>query len=211
MQRTAATGERAGRPATARDSTGMTELVCRRLAPGESALYRALRLDSLRRDPDCFGVTYDEEAQVPTLAFEQAIEAGAREQFVVGASSGARLVGIAAFARRGRRKTMHRGDISQVYVDPDRRGNAAGSRLLRETLQLAFDLPGLEQVELSVVSTNAAALRLYENLSFRRYGLQENYFKVGARRWHMILMQLTRDHHVARDRPRPTPRSPPDA
>jgi hypothetical protein len=34
-----------------------SDLICRKLRPGESDLYRALRLESLKRYPDSFGST----------------------------------------------------------------------------------------------------------------------------------------------------------
>ncbi len=190
MQDFAATAERAERA---------PQLDCRKLRPGESGLYRALRLESLQRFSNCFGVTFEEEARLTTLAFEAAIEARAADRFVVGAFCGERLIGLAAFTRRERRKTMHRGDISQVYVDPVQRGRSIGQRLMLATLASAFELSGLEQVELSVVSTNTAALRLYATLGFETYGVQQNYFKVGANCWDMCLMQLTRERHFARN------------
>ncbi len=183
-------------------------LTYRTLRPGESGLYRALRFESLKRDPDGFGSTYEEESRVPTLKFEAAIEARTAGRFVIGAFVGERLVGLAGFARQSRSKTTHRGDISQVYVDPAQRGRSIAQGLLRMLLDTAFGSPDLEQVELGVVTTNTAALRLYRKLGFREFGLLENYLKSGDLRRHMFLMQLTRDRYFGLNRPPPTPRNP---
>jgi len=179
-------------------TTGILEakLACRRLAPGESGAYRALRLESLRRYPDSFGSTYEEEARLAHLPFETAIEEDAAERFVVGAFTDERLVGIAAFARVPGRKRRHRGEITGVFVDPECRGRAVGAALMRKLLQLAFALGDIDQVELRVVSTNAAALRLYAKLGFEQFGLQKDFFKDAGLSWDQCFLALTRERFV---------------
>ena len=179
-------------------ATAAAELLCRRLEPGEAGLYRTLRLDGLKRCPDPFGSTYEEESQSPRLAFESAIEARAVDRFVVGAFLARRLVGLAGFTRGDRRKTSHRGAVSQVYVDPDLQGRAFGRALMHSTIESAFALPQIEQIELGVVSTNSAALRLYQVLGFERFGWCEDALRVGEMRWAMCHMRLTRARFVAR-------------
>jgi len=176
-----------------------SDLVCRKLRPGESGVYRALRLESLKRYPDSFGSTYAEEAQVSRLAFENAIDEGTSDRFVVAAFLRKQLVGIAGFARRERHKTRHRSEITQVYVDPDARGRSIGETLMRATLEMGFAQRGIEQVELSLVSTNHAARRLYERLGFEAFGLQANYFKTGDLSWHQLHMQVTQERFLAVD------------
>jgi RimJ/RimL family protein N-acetyltransferase len=172
------------------------KLACRKLGPGESGAYRALRLESLRRFPDSFGATYEEEASQARLPFEVAIEERSAEKFVVGTFAGDRLVAIAAFARVQGRKRRHRGDISGVFVDPTHRGRSVGEALMRKLLQLAFALDGVDQVELRVVSTNAAGLRLYAKLGFEQFGLQKDFFKDAGLRWDQCFMALTRERYV---------------
>jgi RimJ/RimL family protein N-acetyltransferase len=176
---------------------GAAPLLCRKLRPGESGWYRELRLDSLRRCPDAFGVTYAEESALAALSYEQAIESGARERFVVAALRQSRPVGIIGFARRDGSKKGHRVEIVQVWVAPDARGGGAAATLLRTTLGHAFALDEIEQVELSVVADNAAARRLYARLGFEVFGLHPNYFKVGNRSWDQLLMRITRPRFQA--------------
>ena len=173
-------------------------VTCRRLRQGESRLYREMRLESLQRYPESFGYTYDEEAGVARLPFELAIEAGTRDKFIVGAFAATDLVGMTGFLRYDRAKTRHRGQISQVYVNPDARGRSVGVTLLRTTLEIAFGLAGIEQIDLSLITTNQSAQRLYERLGFETFGVQENFFKLGKRTWHQRHMQITREQFVVR-------------
>ena len=57
----------------------------------------------------------------------------------------------------------------------------------------AFDahvrqIPGVEQVVLSVTASNAAAVRLYEGAGFQRYGLLPRALKIGERYHDKALM-----------------------
>jgi ribosomal protein S18 acetylase RimI-like enzyme len=95
-----------------------------------------------------------------------------------GAFDEERLIGITGFNRMARKRASHRGEIVQVYVDANYRGQNIGERLVRHALDYAFHLDGIEQVQLSVIASNQAAIKLYEKLGFKSFGVQSHYFKV---------------------------------
>ena len=168
-------------------------IVFRKLGAGDAPRYRAARLDCLRKHPENFGTTSEDEAAKPRLQFEDWIEEGSPEAFMIGAFDGERLVGIVGFMREERRKTRHRGKIVQMYVDPGYRGRDVGEGLLRLAIETAFRMDGIEQAELGVVTENAAAIRLYERLGFRRAGVVPRYFKLGDRYQDEQLMMILKD------------------
>jgi ribosomal protein S18 acetylase RimI-like enzyme len=147
----------------------------------ESLLYRALRLACLEKEPVHFGSTFEEESKIVKLKYESFIEWKLEDHFMFGAFDEAHLIGIAGFDRLDRLRTRHRGDVEQVYVDGDHRGQDVARRLLRGLIDEAFRLEGVEQLELGVVTRNQAAIHLYLKLGFKTYGIQQNYFKVGNR------------------------------
>ena len=59
-------------------------------------------------------------------------------------------------------KETGRIDILLLFVDPSARGQGEGSKLLRQVIDTAGDVP----VYLSVSSNNNAAIRLYKSLGF---------------------------------------------
>ena len=67
-------------------------------------------------------------------------------------------------------------------------GQGIGRALLAEFDRLARQLPGLEQVVLSVTAGNAHAVRLYEGAGFVRYGLQPRAIKVDGQYHDKALM-----------------------
>ncbi|HEX5837856.1 MAG TPA: GNAT family N-acetyltransferase [Anaerolineales bacterium] len=165
-------------------------ITIRKLHPDESALYRAIRLQCLKTEPDHFGSTYEEESSTPQLKFESWIKQDDPDHVMFGAFDEGQLIGIVGFARQERQRARHRGEVVQMYVDASHRGQRVGEGLLRGLLDQVFTLEGVEQVQLSVVAHNRAAIRLYERIGFRAFGVQPNYFKVGVHYFDQQFMQL---------------------
>jgi ribosomal protein S18 acetylase RimI-like enzyme len=153
-------------------------IIIRKLQPHESAIYREVRLACLKNVPQFFGSTYEEEILNPRFFFETYIENDSADHVMFGAFDGEQLIGITGFNRMARKRASHRGEIVQVYVDANYRGQNFGERLLRHALDYAFNLDGIEQVQLSVIASNQAAIKLYEKLGFQSFGVQSHYFKV---------------------------------
>jgi RimJ/RimL family protein N-acetyltransferase len=166
------------------------DIIIRKLQPYESAIYREARLSCLKIVPEYFGSTYEEEILNPKLMFETYIENESPDHAMFGAFDEERLIGITGFNRMARQRARHRGELVQVYVDPNYRGQNTGEKLLRRALEYAFTLEGIEQVQLSVIASNKTAITLYEKLGFKTFGVQPKYFKVGEVYMDQQFMQL---------------------
>ncbi|MDQ0058074.1 GNAT family N-acetyltransferase [Paenibacillus harenae] len=81
------------------------------------------------------------------------------------------------FVREHKKKLNHKGTIWGTYVAQEFRGQGIGRKLLEETLLRASKLDGLSQVNLGVITNNAAAKSLYESCGFRSYGVEKNAMK----------------------------------
>ena len=175
-------------------------ITVRKLYPDESALYRAIRRQCLNTEPDHFGSTFEEESNMPRLKFESWIEQEDSDHVMFGALDGEKLVGSVGFTRQERQKARHRGEVVQMYVDASYRGQRLGEGLLRGLLNQVFSLEGVEQAQLSVVAHNQAAIRLYERIGFRSFGVQPNYFKVGVHYYDQQFMQLMKGDFLTENR-----------
>lgn len=153
------------------------EIRYRKLTSQESGLYRTIRLECLKNAPEYFGSTYDEQIALPKLAFESYIEAQTPDKFTVGAFDEDKLIGICSVSLETRKKTKHIGEIIQMYVKPEYKGNKIGLHLLQTAMQAAFANPDIEQLLLSVVTTNEPANRVYDEAGFKEYGRLKNNFK----------------------------------
>jgi len=144
----------------------------------------------LKNVPKYFGSTYEEEILNPKFMFETFIENDSPDHVMFGAFDDKRLIGITGFNRMARQRAMHRGELVQVYVDSDYRGQNIGEKLIRHVLEYAFTLEGIEQVQLSVIAGNQAAIKLYEKIGFKTFGVQPRYFKAGDTYMDQQFMQL---------------------
>jgi len=170
----------------------------RRLMPADAARYREIRLTGLKSSPEAFGSTYETESVQSLRSFSERLGTSA----VFGAFSGAELLGIAGFAVRKGVKEAHKGLLWGMYVRPDARKAGVGRRLVEAVIDFARQR--VELLQLSVVSDNEPARRLYARLGFVEYGVEKNSLKQDSCYYDEILMALDligdSEQHVLRVR-----------
>ena len=148
------------------------------LTEADVEAYQRIRLHALEESPSAFTASHaDEKSRArEEVAMRLAASSGS---FVLAAWSDGQLVGTVGFVRSSGAKIDHRGYLWGVYVLPAFRGRGIGKELISRALQRAAAMPGLRRVHLSVTTTNAAALRVYESLGFTRYGEDAEALRVG--------------------------------
>jgi ribosomal protein S18 acetylase RimI-like enzyme len=95
------------------------------------------------------------------------------EDFVLGAVLVEKLAGIVGLQREQRHKRAHRASVWGMYVAAEARGKGVARQLALELISRARKLPGLEQLNLTVMADNAAAVHLYRSLGFEVWGLEK--------------------------------------
>jgi ribosomal protein S18 acetylase RimI-like enzyme len=165
----------------------LSDVVTRRLLADDTAAYRTLRLAGLEESPEAFGSDYATESTAPREQFAETLSSG----YVAGAFLQGQLVAVAGFRPLDREKTRHRGDIWGVYVAPEARGHGVGRQIV--TYVLAYARTRVVQVHLAVTASNAAAVALYENLGFVRYGTEPRALLVEGRYLdeHLMVLQFS--------------------
>src|SRR5947209_4851615 len=84
----------------------------------------------------------------------------------------------------------YRGIIWGMYVPREMRGKGIGKALLEAAIAYAKTLPGLEQINVSVVITSKEAHRLFQLLGFETYGLERHALKLNNKYFDQELMTL---------------------
>ena len=169
----------------------------RKLRPDESNAYREIRLACLKNYPENFGSNYEDEMVKEKLFFQGHIEQSDADNFVIGANNNGKIIGISGFNRYENIKTKHRGRIIQVYVDPEYQGQNIGSNIIRSTINEAFKISGIEQIEIDVLTTNKKAENVYKKIGFEEYGLQKNFLKIGNTYYHHKMMMIFKDEYIS--------------
>jgi ribosomal protein S18 acetylase RimI-like enzyme len=157
----------------------------RRLQPGDAAIYRALRLQGLRDSPEAFAASFDHEAQRPLAWFSERLQSST---VYGGFLASGRLVGVAGLRVESAAKLAHIGFLWGMFVAPEARRRGLGRALLRRIVEQARG--AVEQIHLSVVSSNQAAVQFYVAAGFKQYGLERRALKVDSRYFDEILMTL---------------------
>lgn len=163
------------------DSPQITELKSESVDEYKDFLSKGLVLDE-----EHFRITPNDDllARFPTLDRE--------DNFTLGAFSGKQLIGVVSFERdgRNREKLRHKGILFRMYVAPEFRGQGIAGKLIAAVVEKARAIKGLEQINLTVISQNERAKKLYESFGFVTFGSEINAIKWKGKYFDEDLMVL---------------------
>ena len=171
----------------------VADIHIRQLTPADAALYRSIRLAGLEQNPEAFGSSFQAEFSRPLAWFFDRLSTSQ----VFGAFSGTDIMGVAGLAVRQGEKEAHKGLLWGMYVRPAARGTGVARRLVEAVIDFARGR--VELIQLSVVSDNERARRLYARLGFVEYGIEKNSLKQGGKYYDEILMAKELTSAVERD------------
>jgi len=146
----------------------------RRLRADDAASFRALRLEGLKASPELFGSTFELEDKLDVAWFAGRLE----DTHVLGAFRQGELVGTAGFSVQQGPKNAHKGRLWGMYVRPSARKLGIARLLVTALLDVAR--AQVELIQLTVVSNNEPARKLYESVGFVQFGLEPKASKYGG-------------------------------
>jgi RimJ/RimL family protein N-acetyltransferase len=134
------------------------------LTENDSAVYNAFLECGTRKHPNQFRITPDEVLRRPFSS------APNDDRCVVVFEDSSGLVATGALERElGRVRRAHVGWVYRMYVEESFAGQGLGGQVLEVLINHAREVMRLEQLNLTVISTNERAIRLYERFGFRRF------------------------------------------
>ncbi|MCK1992320.1 GNAT family N-acetyltransferase [Peribacillus muralis] len=161
------------------------------LKESDTHLYQEVRLNALKINPEAFGSTHEKEVEFSLETVKERITP-TRDKYILGAFDDRKsLVGIVAFIRENNLKTRHKGNVFGMYIAPGNRGHGLGKSLMKDLISRAKNCDGLEQINLTVVSENDFAKKLYKSLGFVVYGTERNALKYNGHYFDEDLLVLT--------------------
>jgi ribosomal protein S18 acetylase RimI-like enzyme len=164
----------------------MDQFLLRRLEASDAEAFRELRLEGLRNHPEAFGSSWEEESEKPLASFADRLD---KNIVLAGAASDRQILGVAAVGVQQALKERHKGFLWGMYLRPEARGSGLASALLEALLSEARG--AVEEIKLTVVTTNVSAIRLYARHGFKEYGIERRALKVGERYYDELLMALS--------------------
>ncbi|HET9820436.1 MAG TPA: GNAT family protein [Burkholderiaceae bacterium] len=166
------------------------DLAIRALVESDLAAYKALRDHALVHHAQAFTSDAPTEARRTAESYRARLGGAPGEGFTLGAFRGDRLVGSISLERDPRSKVRHVGHVVGTMVRADEMRRGIGRALLDALIARAAADEELHQLTLSVTAANAAAVRLYEQAGFTRYGTLPRAIRVEGRFHDKDLMVL---------------------
>jgi ribosomal protein S18 acetylase RimI-like enzyme len=147
----------------------VSDILVRRVAPGDGPRVKLVRLRALASDPSSFASTHEREAAYGDAEWVEwaTADATGEETTTLLASCDGEPVGIVAAYRNDR--DVHLFHVIAMWVAPEVRGRGVG-RFLLETLESWIAECGGTTTELMVAESSVAARRLYESAGYRPDG-----------------------------------------
>jgi len=149
------------------------------LPPERWQEYKSLRLQSLKNDPIAFARTYQEDAALTDAQWQNRLQDKPdRESYMLFAQIEGKLVGMSGAIFYQGSCVEHRATIVSVYVAPEYRGQGIAKRIMQSLMDYLQKTPKIVHVQLTVNTTNLAAIKLYQELGFNKIGILEKFGKV---------------------------------
>lgn len=159
----------------------------RALIPTDAEAYHSVRLCALHEQPPAFS-SLPEDQPNPS---ETAVSLVRRDDHCFfGAFQNEQLIGIIRISRYSAPNEKHRAHLGSLYVLPSFRCHGYGRALIGEALNWAVNTPGINRVNLTVVTQQKAAIRLYQSFGFRIYGTEPEAFSRDGQFYDEHLMTL---------------------
>jgi RimJ/RimL family protein N-acetyltransferase/SAM-dependent methyltransferase len=168
----------------------------RLLTAADAEAYRQVRLQALHEYPPAFGSIPEDEPNLSETA-ERLVASDDRCFF--GAFQGEQLIGIVRLSRYEAPNEKHRAYLGGLYVLPAFRGNGCGRALVEQALHRSANIPNIRRINLTVVTEQKAALRLYQSLGFQIYGTEQETFSRAGHFYdeHLLTLSIIYDFNTA--------------
>lgn len=151
-----------------------TSFKIRRATEEDVGSLAALRASVISESPFLLE-TASEVKNDPELMKRQIQRISDHGYFLV-ADLGSELIGMLTFGRSEFLKIKHRGGLMTI-VHKGYRRSGVGRALLKAFLEAARSDPTIERLDISVMSENTSAIRLYESLGFNVEGRRAHAYR----------------------------------
>ncbi|MCI1881587.1 MAG: GNAT family N-acetyltransferase [Sporolactobacillus sp.] len=150
-----------------------------KLTEKDAVVYRQLRLEALREDPEAFSSESSIEEKLSVADFVRRLSRA--HAITVGAFDDDRLVGIVTLVKETLPKMRHRATLEAVYVTPAYRGRRISRKMIEQLIHIAKEEGVVRKFYLYVMVSNKRAIAAYQKMGFAIYGEDREAMREGDR------------------------------
>lgn len=162
----------------------------RLLKSTDAKSYWDLRLEALQLNPEAFATNYEEAVRRENPVESVAKNLSSKGNFTLGAFNNGELIGVVTLLQETSLNLRHKANILAMYVNPNMRGLGVGKELLSEAINKAKTIETIEKLNLTVVTTNEKAKKLYMKLGFKVFGMEEKALKISGKYYNEEYLSL---------------------
>lgn len=161
----------------------------------DAATYHAFRLEGLKLYPDAFRSAYEDDIKKPIEWAKKRIVPSSDNPngFVLGVfedETTQQLIGATSLEASSARKVKHVAHVLGMLVAPAHTRQGIGNALLQDLIDRARTISYVEQLHLTVTSTNSTAIALYERHGFTKDGIERRALKIDEQYFDKLHMSL---------------------
>ncbi|MGM0845342.1 MAG: N-acetyltransferase family protein [Bacillota bacterium] len=151
----------------------------RELTAEDARDYWSLRLEALQKNGEAFATTYQEAIARSNPIEQVKTNLSSNGSVTFGAYIDEKLAGNVTILFSTIEKMKHKAAIAAMYVDPYFRQKGLGKALLAEAEKYARK-SHIELLQLTVVTSNPSAIKLYEKAGFTSFGVEKRAMKLNG-------------------------------
>jgi RimJ/RimL family protein N-acetyltransferase len=139
----------------------------------DAPAYRELRLEALRNHPEVYSSDHEHALTRPASSWAETLRAAGTggAAFMYFAQHDQELIGLCGIYRVDAPRTRHSATVVSLYVRPAWRGLGIAQGLVTACRDWAGS-HDVRIVKLGVITTNTAAIRVYQRCGFQTYGTE---------------------------------------
>lgn len=145
--------------------------------------WKEIRLEALKKSPDSFLSSFEEENKTPDDMWAKQLE----NSLKFGYFANDEIVGCCSLSLEKATKISHTATLSQMYVKDNNRGSGIGLALVNFVKDYA-KTNQVKHLYLGCNAENLGAVRLYKKCGFKVYGTRPDYTKIGDKFYDDLIM-----------------------
>lgn len=147
----------------------------RKLSDKDYLLYKTIRLEALRKNPNAFGSTYEYESVQDNSYWQNTLNS----QLILGLFDAKQIIGCVGLDIHPMERFKHNAKLWGMYVSEEYRGSEAASKLIEETASHVKKM-GIVQIHLACMEENKKAINFYKKLGFQLYGVMPKAVRIDS-------------------------------